>query len=122
VNRARFEAIVKKAIAEIPEEFRKLLDGLQVIVQDAPTEEQLRRWEIDPEEDDLLGFYDGVPLTERGEDDLRRTDAVYVFMHAHLDMCPTDRELVEEIRKTVVHEIGHHFGLDDDRIDDLGYG
>jgi predicted Zn-dependent protease with MMP-like domain len=122
VNRARFEAIVKKAIAEIPEEFRKLLDGLQVIVQDAPTEEQLRRWEIDPEEDDLLGFYDGVPLTERGEDDLRRTDAVYVFMHAHLDMCPTDRELVEEIRKTVVHEIGHHFGLDDDRIDDIGYG
>jgi predicted Zn-dependent protease with MMP-like domain len=123
MNRARFEALVRRSLAEIPDEFRRHLESVAIVVQERPTPEQLRQWELDPDDADLLGFYDGVPLTE-GEDDavVPRNDAIYVFQRAHEEMCASESELVDEIRRTVIHEVGHHFGLDDDRIDELGFG
>jgi predicted Zn-dependent protease with MMP-like domain len=122
MNSARFAALVRRAVAEVPEPFRSRIAGLKIVVQDEPTPAQLRQWELGAEDADLLGFYDGVPLTERSEEDpVPSQDAIYVFRRAHLEMCADDEELAEEVRKTVIHEIGHHFGLDDDRIDELGY-
>lgn len=123
MNRARFEILVRKAVAELPERFRRHLETVAIVVQDGPTAAQLRRWELDPEDDDLLGFYDGTPITERGGDDVApASDVIYVFQRAHEEMCPAERDLIAEVRRTVVHEVGHHFGLDDARIDELGFG
>jgi predicted Zn-dependent protease with MMP-like domain len=123
MNRARFEILVRKAVSELPEAFRKHLETVAIVVQDAPTRAQLERWNLEPEDDDLLGFYDGVPLTERSLDDVSVAgDVIYVFQRAHEETCSAERELTAELRKTVIHEVGHHFGLDDDRIDELGFG
>ena len=71
---------------------------------------------------DLLGLYDGVALTERcGDPTMELPDRIFVFRGPLLDMCETEEELVEEVRITVVHEIAHHFGIDDDRLHELGY-
>ena len=81
--------------------------------------------DLDPEEDTLLGFYDGVPVGERSHSsDLPEpvTDTIYLFQGALEEACESEAELVEEIRVTLLHEIGHHFGLDDDEIEKLGYG
>jgi len=122
MNRARFELLVKKALDGLPDEFRRHIADVSVVVQDRPTRDQLARWAIEAEDEDLLGFYDGVPLTERSTlHDGVVSDVIYVFREPHLDVCDTDEDLCEEIRRTVVHEVAHHFGLDDDRIDELGY-
>ena len=83
---------------------------------DAPDEEA-------PEDDydDLLGLYDGIPLTERDECDFCPPDVITVFKGPHERLCATREEMVEEIRKTVVHEIGHYFGMDEDDISRMGY-
>ncbi len=122
MNSARFAEAVRQALTTVPLQFRAVVAELRVVVQDAPTKAQLREWELPPEDADILGVYDGVPITERSEDDPAPPgDTIYVFRRAHLEMCADEAELLEEIRRTVVHEIGHHFGLDDDRIDELGY-
>lgn len=75
------------------------------------------------DEPDLLGLYEGVPLTERESYGLMELpDRVTIYRHALCDMCETIEELTDEIRITVVHEIAHHFGIDDDRLHDLGWG
>ncbi len=71
--------------------------------------------------DDLLGLYDGIPLTERDEYDFCPPDVITVFKGPHERLCETREELVEEIRKTVVHEIGHYFGMDEGDIERMGY-
>lgn len=71
--------------------------------------------------DDLLGLYDGIPLTERDEYDFCPPDVITVFKGPHERLCATREEMVEEIRKTVVHEIGHYFGMDEDDISRMGY-
>ncbi len=71
--------------------------------------------------DDLLGLYDGIPLTERDEYDFCPPDVITVFKGPHERLCETREEMVEEIRKTVVHEIGHYFGMDEDDIQRMGY-
>ena len=74
------------------------------------------------EPDDLLGLYDGVALTERDSTvTMQLPDRIFVFRGPLLDMCETEEQLVEEVRITVVHEIAHHFGIDDDRLHELGY-
>ena len=73
------------------------------------------------EDDDLLGLYDGIPLTERDEYDFCPPDVITVFKGPHERLCATREEMVEEIRKTVVHEIGHYFGMDEDDIQRMGY-
>jgi predicted Zn-dependent protease with MMP-like domain len=80
--------------------------------------------EDDPPEDDpdLLGLYDGVALTERwGVPVMELPDRIFVFRRPLLDLCDSREELVEEVRITVVHEVAHHFGIDDDRLHELGY-
>jgi len=108
----RFDALVDAALDGIPEEIAALVDNVVVLVEeDAPRD--------DP---DLLGLYDGVALTERGANYAAELpDRILVFRRNLLQMCETEDELVDEVRITVVHEVAHHFGIDDDQLHALGY-
>jgi predicted Zn-dependent protease with MMP-like domain len=112
LDRADFEALVEQALDEIPDELAAQVHNLVVLVEDEPPAE-------DP---DLLGVYDGVALTERAADHGGLPDRITIFRRPLLAMCRTPEQLVAEVRITVVHEIAHHFGIDDERLHDLGYG
>ncbi len=108
-----FDALVERALDDIPAELAELVTNVVVLVEDEPPE---------GEPADLLGLYDGVALTERwGTPDMALPDRIHIFRGPLLDMCDSEEQLVEEVRITVVHEIAHHFGIDDDRLHDLGY-
>lgn len=109
----RFDALVDQALDGIPDELASLVRNVVVLVEDEPPE---------GEPDDLLGLYDGVALTERdGTVGVELPDRIFIFRGPLLDFCADEAELVEEVRITVVHEVAHHFGIDDDRLHDLGY-
>lgn len=109
----RFDALVDTALDQIPDELASLVRNVVVLVEDEPPE---------GEPDDLLGLYDGIALTERTGDYLvDLPDRIFIFRNPLLDYCDTEEQLVEEVRITVVHEVAHHFGIDDDRLHDLGY-
>ena len=109
----RFDALVDAALDGIPEELARLVDNVVVLVEEEPPED---------EPDDLLGLYDGVALTDRDSSLLPTLpDRIFIFRGPLLDLCDSEEELVEEVRITVVHEVAHHFGIDDDRLHELGY-
>jgi predicted Zn-dependent protease with MMP-like domain len=112
LDRAAFEALVDQALDEIPEEIASQVRNVVVLVEDEPP----------PGDPDLLGLYEGVSLTERMSDHTGLPDRITVFRRPLVEMCATPEELVREVRITVVHEIAHHFGIDDDRLHELGYG
>ena len=113
VSRERFEVLVGEALDSIPSELTALIDNCVVLVEEEPPED-------DP---DLLGLYDGTPLTERDSSySLVAPDRILLFRQPLLEMCEDEAEVVDEVRITVVHEIAHHFGIDDDRLHELGYG
>ncbi len=110
----RFDALVDQALDGIPDELASLVRNVVVLVEDQPP--------LD-EPDDLLGLYEGVALTERTgmPEVFEMPDRIFIFRGPLLAYCETEDELVEEVRITVVHEVAHHFGIDDDRLHDLGY-
>jgi len=109
----RFDALVDRALDGIPDELAVLVENVVVLVEDEPP---------DGEPDDLLGLYDGIALTERDSTmGGQLPDRIFVFRGPLLDMCDSEEQLVEEVRITVVHEIAHHFGIDDHRLHELGY-
>ncbi len=112
VTRAEFEDLVAEALDLIPPELAALLDNVVIVVEDeAPAD--------DPE---LLGLYSGIPLTERGTGYAGvLPDRITIFRLPTLAICETREDVVEEVEITVVHEIAHHFGIDDDRLHELGY-
>ena len=112
MDRERFEELVAEALDGVPGELADLIDNCVVLVEDdAPAE--------DP---GLLGLYHGTPLTERGSDyTMALPDRITIFRNPTLEMCASEEEVVDEVRITVVHEIAHHFGIDDDRLHELGY-
>ena len=110
----RFDVLVDQALDGIPDELASLVRNVVVLVEEEPPED---------EPDDLLGLYDGVALTERdGTLGVELPDRIFIFRGPLLDMCADEAELVEEVRITVVHEVAHHFGLDDARLHELGWG
>ncbi|MCE7080893.1 metallopeptidase family protein [Streptomyces sp. ST2-7A] len=116
MSREEFEDLVSQALDRVPPELTRLMDNVAVFVEDEPP----------PEEPELLGLYEGTPLTERGEWYAGvLPDRISVYMGPTLRMCAReggDREaVVEEVEITVVHEIAHHFGIDDERLHALGY-
>ncbi len=113
MSRERFEELVAEALDTVPVELAALIDNVVVLVEDdAPGD--------DP---DLLGLYDGTPLTERGEwYTMVAPDRIFIYRNPTLEMCHDEAEVVREVGITVVHEIAHHFGIDDDRLHELGYG
>jgi Uncharacterized protein conserved in bacteria len=111
MSREEFEQAVADALDEIPEEFARRLENVVVIVEDEAPED-------DP---DLLGCYDGVPLTERTHWAPHLPDRILVFRNPTLRICQTREDVVEEVKITVVHEIAHFFGISDERLHELGW-
>lgn len=112
VSPRRFEELVDDALDSIPPELLALLDN--VVIQVA---------EEDPDEPTLLGIYRGTALTERLSDySFALPDTITVFRRPIVAMCATEDEVADEVAITVVHEIGHHFGIDEQRLHDLGWG
>jgi len=119
VSREEFEALVEQALEQLPEEFRSALDNVAVMVAEEPSAEDLDEVGIDPEDpeaDELLGLYQGVPLTERDSFYGALPDRVLVFRGPILRSCDSRRQVLREIRETVQHELGHYFGLEEDEL------
>jgi predicted Zn-dependent protease with MMP-like domain len=107
----RFEELVADALDEIPDDLWRLMDNVAVIVRDGM------------EGSSLLGLYDGIPLTERDAsyDGMVLPDRISIFRRPILALCADEAEVVEQVRITVIHEVAHHFGIDDDRLTELGW-
>ena len=107
----RFEELVGEALDAIPDALGRLIDNVVVLVEDHPPEPG------------VLGLYEGIPLTERQDyGAFAMPDRVTVYRLPLCAMCDSEAELVEEVGVTVVHEIAHHFGIDDDELHRLGWG
>lgn len=107
-----FEGLVAEALDGIPPELSRLMNNVAIFVEDEP----------DAEDAELLGLYEGVPLTERGEwYSGVLPDRITIFRLPTLRICDSEEDVVEEVRTTVVHEVAHHFGIGDERLHELGY-
>lgn len=108
----RFDELVSDALDAIPQKLTAALDNVVVLVEPRH-----------PEEPDLLGIYEGTALTDRDSSYAGSLpDTITIFRDALLDMCESEDEVVDEVAITVVHEIAHHFGIDDERLHQLGWG
>ena len=118
---ADFEKAVREAVGRLPRRFQRELTNLEIIVEDLPAEEQL--WEFDPPlEPSIFGLYWGTPRTERGTGDVPQLpDMIYIYKRNLERLCEDRDALVEEIRITVLHEIGHYLGLDEADLEASGY-
>ena len=113
---------VARLIDRLPRQFREQLRNVEFVVEDRPSEELLLVEELDPEEETLYGLYQGIPLPERSSlDPPLLPDKITIFAAPLLEDFPDPEELREEIRLTVLHEIAHYFGMDEEEIEDLGY-
>lgn len=123
VSRERFAELVEQAIADLPEPFAQFLEEVPIEIQDRPSRKLLRSMDLG--EDDLLfGLYQGASLMDRSEVEGRGTpvpNRILIFQEDHELACDSEEELVGEVRTTVLHEIGHHFGMDEDDLERLGY-
>ena len=116
MNRREFSRAVDDTLAELPEWVVERVDNLVVDIEDWPTAEQ------DPDRHGILGIYEGVSLADRGIDYFGFTpDRIVIFYQPHLELGLSDDELRAEIRVTVLHEMAHHLGIDDDRLHELGW-
>lgn len=111
MNRAEFEQVVDEAIEGIPSSVLEKIDNLVVVVEEHPP----------PELGDVLGVYEGISLREREQYSGTMPDRIVIFRQNHLALELNGPELTSEIRKTVLHEIGHHLGIDDERLAELGW-
>jgi predicted Zn-dependent protease with MMP-like domain len=118
---AAFERLVDRALAGIPSPFRDVLGEVAIVVEDEATDEQLDDYDI-PLDQDLYGLYEGVPRTEWGADWAMVPNRITLFRLPLEEDFPDPTALEAEVRRTVVHELAHHLGIDDDRLDELGAG
>lgn len=108
----RFDELVSDALDLIPPELAAAMDNVVVLVEDRH-----------PEDGELLGLYEGVALTERDSDYAGSLpDAIFIYRDALLSVCESDEDVIEQVAITVIHEIAHHFGIDDGRLEELGWG
>jgi predicted Zn-dependent protease with MMP-like domain len=121
ISQKSFEDLVRQALETLPGEFYERLQNVDVVVEDEPTAEQLRTGRVE-EGDTLLGLYEGVPLTARENYGFVLPDKITIFKRPIEEMCESPDEVVDEVRVTVMHEIAHHFGMDDHELYDLGMG
>ena len=121
MNLDNFERLVHKALQQIPESLSAYLNNVDIVVEDWPSRDVLAGHTVD-EDELLLGLYEGVPLTEREEYSMVLPDKITLFQKSIETICADNNEIIEQVRETVVHEVAHHFGIDDDRLEELGVG
>lgn len=118
----KFGEIVSDAVSDMPDEFKELLDNVNIFIEDWPTREQLKSVGL-RNKNNLLGLYEGIPRTNRGQNyNLVLPDRITIFKKPLERQCNSVRELKQEIIKTVKHEIAHYFGIDDDRLSQIENG
>ena len=122
MNHQEFRKEVARVIDRLPRRFREQLHNIEFVVEDRPSNELLRAEGLDPRHDTLYGIYQGVPLPDRSSlDPPLLPDKITIFAEPLQEDFPDLDELREEIRLTVLHEIAHYFGMDEEDIEDLGY-
>ena len=119
MTRAEFENLVRQAIEQIPPELRSRVENVDVVIEGWAASEKLFGSGIE-EPETLLGLYEGIPLTERYGYDMVLPDKITLFQKAIESICSSDEEVVAEVRDTVIHEVAHHFGIDDDALREMG--
>jgi len=110
-----FESLVETALEGLPPEFAELLENVAVIVEEEPDPEDLEALGMEPDEE-LFGLYQGVPLAQRDTFYTALPDRVIIYRGPILRHCESRREVLREVRDTVVHELGHHFGMEEDEM------
>ena len=119
MERESFEELVRQALATLPKEIAERMSNVDVEVQERPTEQQLRSLGV-PSGQTLLGLYQGIPLTRRTSGyNLVSPDRITIFQRPLELMSRGDDDLVARVRDTVIHEIAHHFGISDERLQEM---
>ena len=122
MNYDQLKKEVTRIIDRLPRRFREQLRNVEFVVEDRPSPDLLRAEGLDPRHDSLYGIYQGVPLPERSSlDPPLLPDKISIFAEPLMEDFPDPDELRNEIRLTVLHEIAHYFGMDEDEIEELGY-
>lgn len=122
MERTRFIRLIRRALRDVPPPFKQHLREVDIVVKRRPSADDLREAELAPDES-MYGFYRGVPLTERGAaHTMVLPDIIHIYQEPLEEDFPDEAELVAEIRVTVLHELAHFFGIDDDRLHELGLG
>lgn len=120
MDTTRFEQLVAQAIESLPDEFMERLENVDIVIADKPSASQLKHSYL-PENETLLGLYEGVPLTERTSGyGFVVPDKITIFQKPIETSFKNDARIIKEIRRVVLHEIAHHFGIDDARLEELG--
>ena len=118
----QFEELVEEALDSLPEQFQPYMENVVVEIRRRPTRRLLEDMDMPPDTT-LLGVYQGVPLTEKSvTQTVDWPEKIYIFQQNIEAICHNRREVVQQVRTTVLHEVGHHFGMDEDMLDELGYG
>lgn len=115
-----FERLVERALARIPPPFADVLDEVAIVIADEPTAEELLENDLQPG-DALYGLYDGVPRTEWGADWATVPNRITLYRLPLEEDFPDPLDLEDEVRETVIHELAHHLGIDDERLQELGH-
>jgi predicted Zn-dependent protease with MMP-like domain len=118
-SHAPFERLVARALAGIPDPFREALSEVAIVIEDVPTPQERRDNDLAADEM-LYGLYEGVPRTEYGADWTSLPNRISLFRLPLEEDFPDPDELADEVRVTVIHELAHHLGIDEDRLDELG--
>lgn len=121
MDRTRFTRLVTEVVNDLPEEFATRLANVEVVVEDEPTRAQLRGVGLDPREDTLLGLYEGVPLEQRSADLPVLPDKISIFYRPIVESCASEAEIRAEVRTTILHEVAHFFGIEDEDLESWGY-
>lgn len=121
MDRTRFTRLVAQVVNDLPEEFAARLANVEVVVEDEPTRAQLRGVGLDPREDTLFGLYEGVPLAERISDLPVLPDKISIFYLPIVESCASEAEIRAEVRTTILHEVAHFFGIEDEDLESWGY-
>ncbi|MBI2956949.1 MAG: metallopeptidase family protein [Acidobacteria bacterium] len=116
MERAKFERLVEQALGALPQRYRELLENVVVIVEDYPQGQQRQAAD---DEDLLLGEFVGVPRTEKSLFEPGPPDQVFLYQKNIEAVCDSEEEIREQVRLTVLHELGHYFGLEEDELDHL---
>lgn len=111
---------MERALASIPLPFARALDEVAIVIADEPTREELRESGLDDDET-LYGLYEGTPRTEWGADGVPAPNRITLYRLPLEEDFPDPRDLADEVRETVIHELAHHLGIDDDRLEALGH-
>ena len=118
ISREQFERLVHKALSNIPPDIRLSIQNVDIVVDNVASMNQIAGTGIENEME-LLGLYEGIPITERYGYDMVLPDKITLFQKPIEPICDNQEQITEEISKTLIHEIAHHFGLDDNHLDQL---